>query len=245
MWEKIRSIWSYNKEYRCRLLKATPEIGGAVHSRQDGVFGFNQRKFSMLCITLVGAGGINGEIGEGLVRKGIGKLILFDGDTVESSNLNRQFFAHRDIGKNKAFRLAKNLQRMGFLGSRITAHPLYVQEFLENGGRLKTELLVCGVDNNPTRVYVSRLAISLALPAVFTAVSRAANQGYVFIQEKEGPCFGCAFPEAINDDEYPCPGTPAIKDILKVVAGFVLYAIDTVLLDRKRNGNYRMMQLAG
>lgn len=35
-------------------------------------------------------------------RHGIGRFILADGDVVETSNLNRQAFLHKDIGRNKA-----------------------------------------------------------------------------------------------------------------------------------------------
>lgn len=245
MSRRMRFDWPRENEIRCRDLNSEHLQGQPVQSRQEGIYGFDQTIFSKRCVVLVGAGGINGEIGEGLVRKGIGSLEVFDGDSVDPSNLNRQFFQFEDIGRNKAERLARNLQRLGFLGTCLTAHPFYFQEFMERGGYLRHGLLVCGVDNNPTRVYVSKLAKTLRLQAVFAAVSRDANQGYIFIQEADGPCFGCAFPEAINDNEYPCPGTPAIKDILKVIGGIALYAIDTALMERKRNWNYRLIQLAG
>ena len=51
----------------------------------------------------------------------------------------------------------------------------------------------------------------------FTAVSRDADHGYVFVQER-GPCIACLFPDMVNDDRYPCPGTPAIADIFQALA---------------------------
>jgi hypothetical protein len=53
------------------------------------------------------------------------------------------------------------------------------------------------------------------------------------------------FPKSINDETWPCPGTPAIKDILKVVAGVCVYAVDTLLMQRLRLWNYKAVYLDG
>jgi hypothetical protein len=47
-----------------------------------------------------------------------------------------------------------------------------------------------------------------------------------------------------NDDQYPCPGTPAIADILQVVGGLAVYAIDSLLMRRTRHWNYRRISLS-
>jgi molybdopterin/thiamine biosynthesis adenylyltransferase len=113
------------------------------------------------------------------------------------------------------------------------------------GFDLTADVVVVGVDNNPTRVCAARYFRTCGVPVIFTAVSKTANNGYVFVQEPNGPCFGCLFPDALNDESYPCPGTPAIKDILKVVAGLVLYALDSVLMARPRQWNYKDIVLDG
>jgi hypothetical protein len=48
----------------------------------------------------------------------------------------------------------------------------------------------------------------------------------------------------INDDRYPCPGTPAIADILQAVGSLAVYALDTVLMKRPRHWNYRRITLS-
>lgn len=106
-------------------------------------------------------------------------------------------------------------------------------------------LIICGVDNNRARVNVARYALVRNLPVIFTAVSLDGNNGYIFVQEPGKACFGCLFPDAVSDERTPCPNTPAIKDILKVVSGFVLYLADSVLMRRPRNWNYRMIYLSG
>jgi hypothetical protein len=85
------------------------------------------------------------------------------------------------------------------------------------------------------------------VPVVFTAVSETADHGYIFVQEPGQACWGCAFPDEVNDETYPCPGTPAVKDILKVVAGIAVYAVDTLLpgMARLRCWNYKDVYLDG
>lgn len=56
-------------------------------------------------------------------------------------------------------------------------------------------------------------------------------------------CFGCLFSDCLAKRKAPCR-TPAVKDVLKVVAGISLYAIDSLLMERKRNWNYRHIHLA-
>ncbi len=54
-------------------------------------------------ILLIGCGGLAHAALPYLLSSGIGKATLFDGDLVESSNLNRQhLFTPNDLGKNKA-----------------------------------------------------------------------------------------------------------------------------------------------
>ncbi len=48
----------------------------------------------------------------------------------------------------------------------------------------------------------------------------------------------------VNDDRYPCPGTPAIADILQAVGALAVYAIDTLLMSRQRAWNYHKISLS-
>ncbi|OEH79638.1 thif family domain-containing protein [Cyclospora cayetanensis] len=52
-------------------------------------------------VLLVGVGGVGSVAAEMLVRCGVGKLILFDFDCVELSNMNRLFFTPKDVGLTK------------------------------------------------------------------------------------------------------------------------------------------------
>jgi len=195
-------------------------------------------------IVCIGAGGLMSFIAPTLVRKGIGAIVLLDDDIVEASNLNRQRFYRKDLGRNKALALAENLQAECILPTEIIGHALRLESAIERGVDLNCNLAVCGVDNNPARIAASRYFREKGIPVIFTAVSADGDHGYVFIQEKTGPCIGCLFPDSVDDDRYPCPGTPAIADILQTIGGLAIYAIDTCLMSRKRNWNYRKISLS-
>ena len=59
---------------------------------------------------IVGCGGLGSNIAQMLVRSGISKLKIIDFDIVNESNLNRQFFFLKDLGKNKTDALDENLK---------------------------------------------------------------------------------------------------------------------------------------
>jgi molybdopterin/thiamine biosynthesis adenylyltransferase len=218
-------------------------IPGA-EDRQRRIAGFDQDAFSSSSAVCIGAAGIISQIAPTLARKGIGKITLLDDDLVEASNLNRQRFYIYDVGRNKAIAMAKNLQRECIAETEITGIPHRFEEALANDIDLSCDVAICGVDNNPARVAASRHFRAKRIPVVFTAVSRDADHGYVFVQGREGPCIACLFPDMVNDDRYPCPGTPAIADILQAAGSLAVYAVDTLLMQRPRAWNYRRIGLA-
>lgn len=218
-------------------------IPGA-EDRQGRIPGFNQAALSGAHVLCVGAGGINSQIAPTLVRKGVGSLTLLDDDIVEPSNLNRQRFYETDLGQNKALALAKNLQQECTVATQICGLAMRLEDAVARDMNLSADIVICGVDNNPARVLASRYFRLANTPVLFAAVSRDADHGYVFIQDRSGACIGCLFPEITDDDRYPCPGTPAVADILQAVGALVVYGVDTLLMSRPRTWNYRRISLS-
>ncbi len=61
-------------------------------------------------IALIGVGGIGTNVAMQLATAGVGSIVLVDGDTVEESNLTRQYlFTAQDVGKTKIEAAAENL----------------------------------------------------------------------------------------------------------------------------------------
>ena len=215
-----------------------------AEDRQRKIQGFAQDVFSRSRLLCVGAGGLISHIAPTLCRKGVGAITLLDDDVVEASNLNRQRFYSKDIGRNKAIALAQNLQAECMAATEIRGCALRLEQAIEQEVDLSCDVVICGVDNNPARVTASRYFRFRGVPVIFTAVSRDGDHGYVFVQDRQGPCIACLFPDIVNENRYPCPGTPAIADILQTVGALAVYAVDTLLMDRPRNWNYRRISLS-
>src|SRR5258708_7948120 len=174
-------------------------IPGA-EDRQRLIPGFDQEVYSKASVVCVGAGGIISHIAPTLCRKGIGRITLLDRDIVEVSNLNRQRVYVKDIGRKKAIALAQNLQPECIAAKEICGYALRLEDAIEDAINLSCDVAICGMDNNPARVMASRFFRSNGIPVIFAAVSRDGDHGYVLVQDKNGPCIGCLFPDMANDD---------------------------------------------
>ena len=224
-------------------LRARGTVVPGAEDRHSRIPGFDQQALSSAHVICIGAGGLNSHIAPTLTRKGIGRLTILDHDEVEASNLNRQRFYPKDIGNNKAFALVENLASECICGTDLRGYGVSFEAAVGRGIDLSCDLAVCGVDNNPARVAASRYFRQLGAPVIFTAVSADGDHGYVFVQEPTGPCLGCLFPDVAAGQTYPCPGTPAIADILQLVGALAVYVIDTCLMPRQREWNYRRVWL--
>ncbi|MCL2332016.1 MAG: HesA/MoeB/ThiF family protein [Actinomycetia bacterium] len=61
-----------------------------------------QERLADARVLIVGAGGLGGHVLEGLVRLGVGHIMICDPDVIEASNLNRQLLAlESNIGRPK------------------------------------------------------------------------------------------------------------------------------------------------
>lgn len=239
----FKSNWTTN---RCSAPALVAE-GDSVADRQDRIEGFSTARLAQSRVLLIGAGGLNSAVAGAVVRKGLGWLDICDYDVVEVSNLNRQHYYPEDLYQPKAHRLAANAAREGQCGSAVLGHHT---PFDERSALLLMEgadVAVCGVDNNRTRAVASRFGRQLRVPVIFSAVNATADYGWVFIQGPVGACVACVFPRILDAtaQKQPCTPVAATADILHVLGGMVLYAIDSLLMPRPRGWNFRSVHLLG
>jgi len=71
-----------------------------------------QKKLSKAKIGIAGAGGLGSNCAVSLARVGVGNLVIADFDTIDESNLNRQYFFYDQIGQKKVFALKHNIKRI-------------------------------------------------------------------------------------------------------------------------------------
>jgi len=124
-----------------------------------------QRRIRSATILLAGAGAIGNEVAKNLAMLGVGRLLIVDRDNVELSNVSRMiFFESSDLGKNKAEVLARNLHRkypyvetVAFRGE-LEKMPLKFY--------LDSELVVCGLDNAVSRIYLTQICRKYSIPKI-------------------------------------------------------------------------------
>ena len=236
-------MWARHKTYYSSPIRAglLPEL----NSTQAKIPGFDLDAIQKAHVLLIGAGGIGSAVAALLTRKGVGRLTIVDDDIVELKNLTRQWYARDDIGHYKVHCLARSLSRAALFPTRFDAYPFRFQEVLARGKTIGDPTVVCvGVDNNVTRRAVCEYALEQNVPVIYAAVSRGGNEAYAMVQEPRQACWACALPHQVNDETYPC-GLPGIVDVLTVVAGQVVFAVDTLVCDRPRCWNLRHMFLDG
>src|SRR5438105_2371271 len=127
----MRNTFSTSKSipvvsHTTRLMKRGKDV--AVMTAQEAVPGFEQFALTRSTIILLGLGGVGSQIALALARKGVGKLVLLDHDIVEPSNLPRQVYYPKDIGKPKAYTLAANLAREGYLDQTFSGYHLSFED---------------------------------------------------------------------------------------------------------------------
>lgn len=164
------------------------EIGG---SGQNALLAAN--------VAIVGAGGLGGPAALYLAAAGVGRISLFDDDTVSLSNLQRQIqFETDDIEQSKVKMLAKRLHAInpdiqcGQLPKRVT--PENAETLLGDH-----DVILDGTDSFATRFIINEVALALSIPLISGAVGRFDAQVGLFAQP--GPCYRCFVPDLPPQEE--------------------------------------------
>jgi molybdopterin/thiamine biosynthesis adenylyltransferase len=215
-----------------------------VHDRQGLIDGWDQSRLGKAKIGVVGAGGLGSRYLSSLARLGVGHLVFCDPDIVELSNLNRQSFYPEQKFKNKALSAAENLKRECTARTTLEAYAMSLQEALERYPRAfeGLDLLACLVDNEPSRNAAAACGLAHGVPTIFSAVSRTSLNGYIFVQQNGGPCFGCISTDELDAEPHRCADPTAVY-IHEAAMGITSYATVALLMDWKLHWNYYSLVL--
>ncbi|KAF2875042.1 hypothetical protein BDV95DRAFT_564187 [Massariosphaeria phaeospora] len=111
-------------------------------------------------ILVIGAGGLGCEILKNLALSGFKDIHVIDMDTIDVSNLNRQFlFRHADVGSYKADVAAKFVEKR-VKGVKITPYCGKLQDKDEEY-YMQFAMIVCGLDSIEARRWINATLVGM------------------------------------------------------------------------------------
>lgn len=158
-----------------------------------------QLKLKNSRVLLIGAGGLGCTVGEILARAGVGHLSIYDHDTIEISNLQRQIaFQMQDVGQFKAEILAKKLRQTN-PHIEVLAYPQKFNADILSDDVQSFDVVLDACDRFSTRYLVNRICKIAQTPLI--SASAIALQGQLFMVEGDSACYQCLFSEHDDNEE--------------------------------------------
>jgi len=167
-----------------------------------------QKRLRQATVLLAGAGAIGNEVAKNLAMLGVKHLLIVDNDVVELSNTSRMiFFDRKSQGFNKAQVLARG----------ITSKFPYVEAIAWTGALedlplehlLSASVIVCGLDNVVSRIYLSQVSKRYCIPMIDGGIIGYRGRVQVYVPP-DMPCPLCTYPSAdygrIAGLRNPCDG---------------------------------------
>ncbi|RFU81322.1 ubiquitin-like 1-activating enzyme e1 b [Trichoderma arundinaceum] len=142
-------------------------------------------------VLMVGAGGIGCELLKNLVLNGFGEIHIVDLDTIDLSNLNRQFlFRHEHIKKSKSLVAKEAAQRFN-PNVKIVAHHANIKdpEFSVPWFR-DFKIVFNALDNLDARRHVNKMCLAADVPLIESGTTGFNGQVQV-IKKGITACYDC------------------------------------------------------
>ena len=198
------------------------------YSRQNRFLGYSDEKniFSDKNILIIGCGGVGSVLANLLIRGGLKKIKLVDFDVVDETNLQRQIYFEKDVGKLKVKALREYLYQ---IDSNLDI-SIFAEQLTEKNIFSLTEnidLIIDCTDNIHTRNIINDYCIQknltwLHLGAImgnFTCMFfNGKNSKFDYIFRKNVTDQACCDVGVLSSTTYGCASL-AYNEILKYFMG--------------------------
>ena len=191
------------------------------YSRQlilDGVGEAGQERLRQARVLVVGAGALGSPVVTYLAAAGVGHLTVYDGDSVELSNLSRQpVHGEADAGQNKAESArAAALALNSTVEIEAVAHRLDPAQARDG---VRGYSVVCdATDDFESKFALNDACVAEGVPLVHAAI--LAYGGQLTTVVPGGPCYRCLFGAPPDDADIPtCAQAGILGPVASVVGG--------------------------
>ncbi len=202
---------------------------------------------------IVGAGGLGSPAALYLAAAGVGTITLFDHDTVDFTNLQRQI-AHTTARAGMT-KVESAKAAMLDINPEVNVHALCERATAASlaGYVLQADVVLDCTDNFTTRHAINAACVEHGKPLVSGSAIRLDGQLSVYHSRKYGqshepsPCYACVFPPEQDFEETACStlgvlgplvgmvGTMQAAEALKILSGMSSQMIGRLLMiDGKR-----------
>ena len=237
-WGKIKMPDNFERYNRNILV---PEVGIK-----------GQKKLSDAKVLVCGAGGLGSTVIVNLASLGVGHIGIIDNDTVELSNLNRQYIHNLSSLKHPKTDSAKawvqNYNRD--IQTETFKIRLDKKNYIEIVA--KYDILADCFDSFESKFLLNDIAIQTGKPLVHAGVSEFKGQ-VMTILPKKSACLRCLMPDASYTENYVAKGvvSPAVSaiasiesmEILKLILGKGSLLTDKILIFDGLNTRFRTLDV--
>ena len=155
---------------------------------------WDQERLKNATIMVVGAGAIGNELIKNLSLLGIGKILVFDMDSIENTNLTRSVLYRRaDVGRYKAEVAAERAMEMN-PDVKAKAFISNIIDDLGLGVYRRMDVVLGGLDNREARLSINQSCYKVNKPWIDGAIEALNGFARVFVPG-QGACYECTMTE--------------------------------------------------
>lgn len=155
---------------------------------------WDQDRLKNATIMVVGAGAIGNELVKNLTLLGIGKILIFDMDGIENTNLTRSvLYRAKDVGRYKAEVAAERAME---INPDVKAKA-FVNNIIDDVGLgvfRRMDVVLGGLDNREARLSINQSCYKVNKPWIDGAIEALNGFARVFIPG-QGACYECTMTE--------------------------------------------------